>query len=153
MYTLLYLKYITNKGLLCSRGLCLILCNNLNGERIWKRIDTWIYIRESFCCTPETITTLLINYVCVFSHIWFIVTPMDCSPPGSSVREIFQARILTGVGCHSLRQGIFQTQGLNLSSLWLLHWQVATLPLHPLGSSNQLYSNVKYKSLKKLLKN
>ena len=27
--------------------------------------------------------------------------PMDCSPPGSSVHGIFQARI-TGVGCHSV---------------------------------------------------
>ena len=41
---------------------------------------------------------------------------MDCSPPGSSVHGIFQARIL-GVGCHSLLQGIFLTQGSNLG-LW-----------------------------------
>ena len=40
---------------------------------------------------------------------------MDCSLPGSSVHEIFQARIL---GCHSLLQGIFMTQGSNLS-LWI----------------------------------
>ena len=31
---------------------------------------------------------------------------MDCSPPGSSLRVIFQAGIL-GVGCHFLPQGIF----------------------------------------------
>ena len=29
-----------------------------------------------------------------------------------------------GVGCHSLLQGIFLTQGLNLRLLCLLHWQV-----------------------------
>ena len=40
------------------RELCLILCNNLNGKRIWKRIDTCICITESLCCTPETNTTL-----------------------------------------------------------------------------------------------
>ena len=34
----------------------------------------------------------------------------------------------TGVGCHFLLQGIFLTQGSNLS---LLHWQVETLPLSP----------------------
>ena len=33
----------------------------------------------------------------------------DCSPPGSSVPEILQARILEC--CHSLLQGIFLTQG------------------------------------------
>ena len=41
--------------------------------------------------------------------------PMDCSPPGSSVHELLQARIL--VDRHSLHQGIFLTQGLNLG-LW-----------------------------------
>ena len=35
---------------------------NLNGKRIWKRIDTCICITESFCCIPETNTTLLITY-------------------------------------------------------------------------------------------
>ena len=39
--------------------------------------------------------------------------PMDCSLQGSSVRGIFQARLLEWV-CHFLIQGIFPTQGLNL---------------------------------------
>ena len=38
--------------------------------------------------------------------------PMDYSPPGSSVHEILQARILTP-GHHCLLQGIFPIQGLN----------------------------------------
>ena len=54
---------------------------------------------------------------------------MDCSPPGSSVHGILQARI-TGVGCHALLQGIFLTQGSNPC---LLHWQVGSLPLSHLG--------------------
>ena len=37
---------------------------------------------------------------------------MGCSPPGSSVHGILQARIL-GVGCHSLLQGTFLTQRSN----------------------------------------
>ena len=37
--------------------------------------------------------------------------PVDCSPPGSSVHGILQARI-TGMGHHALLQGIFPTQGL-----------------------------------------
>ena len=41
--------------------------------------------------------------------------PMDCSPPGSSVHGISQARIL--VGCHFLLQEIFPTQGSNLHLL------------------------------------
>ena len=46
-----------------------------------------------------------------------LCNPMDCSPSGSSVHEIFQARIHTGVGCHFLLQGIFPTQGPNLGLL------------------------------------
>ena len=37
------------------------------------------------------------------------------------------------MGCHSLLQGIFPTQGSNLC---LLHWQVDSLPLSHLGSSS-----------------
>ena len=39
--------------------------------------------------------------------------PMDCGPPGSFIYGIFQARILEGMGNHSLFQGIFLTQGWN----------------------------------------
>ena len=31
------------------------------------------------------------------SCVWLFVTPMDCSPPGSSVHGIFQARVLEWV--------------------------------------------------------
>ena len=58
---------------------------------------------------------------------------MDCSPPGSSVHGILPVKN-TGVGCHFLLQGIFPTQGSDLSLLCLLHWQVDSLPLHHLGS-------------------
>ena len=42
---------------------------------------------------------------------------MDGSPPAPSVHEILQAKM----GCHSLLQGILQTQGLNPRLLRLLH--------------------------------
>ena len=37
----------------------------------------------------------------------------------------------TGVGCHTLLQGIFLIQGSNLHLFCLLHWQVDSLPLAP----------------------
>ena len=40
--------------------------------------------------------------------------PMDGSPPGSSVHGDSPGKN-TGVGCHALLQGIFPTQGSNLS--------------------------------------
>ena len=44
---------------------------------------------------------------------------MDCSLPGSSVHRDSPDEN-TGVCCHFLLQGIFLTQGLNLSLLCLL---------------------------------
>ena len=44
---------------------------------------------------------------------------MDYSPPGCSVHGVLQAKM--AVGCHSLLQGIFPTQGLNSCLLKLLH--------------------------------
>ena len=42
-----------------THGFCLMLCNKLNG----KRIDACICLTESFCYTPETNKTSLINLV------------------------------------------------------------------------------------------
>ena len=41
-----------------------------------------------------------------------LCNPMDCSLTGSSVHGILWAR-MTGLGSHSLLQGVFATQGLN----------------------------------------
>ena len=57
--------------------------------------------------------------------------PMDCSPLCPLWN--FSGKN-TGVGCHSLPQGIFPTQGSNLNLLRLLYWQVDSLPVHHLGS-------------------
>ena len=59
--------------------------------------------------------------------------PMDCSLPGSFIVGIFLARILGWVTI-SFSRGIFQTQGLNPSLLYLLHWQRDSLPLCHLGT-------------------
>ena len=39
----------------------------------------------------------------------------------------------TGIGCHTLLQGIFPNQGSNPRLLCLLHWQAGSLPLAPPG--------------------
>ena len=58
IYTLLYLKWITNKHV----ELCSMLCGSLNGKGVWGRMDTCICMAESFH-PPETITALLIGYI------------------------------------------------------------------------------------------
>ena len=54
---------------------------------------------------------------------------MMCSPLDSSVHGDSPGKS-TGVGCHSLLQGLFLTQGSNPG---LLHWQAGSLPLVPPG--------------------
>ena len=66
-----------------------------------------------------------------YSRFWLFATPWTVA-----------ARVLcawdspgknTGVGCHFLLQGIFPTQGSNLSLLGLLHWKAGSLPLASSG--------------------
>ena len=63
MYTLLYIKWITNEDLLYSTGnsaQCYMAA--WMGGEFGGRMDTCICMAESLCCAPETITTLLIGY-------------------------------------------------------------------------------------------
>jgi len=67
----------------------------------------------------------------LFSRVWFFASlwTVACQAPlsmGFSRQEYWS-------GCHALLQRIFLTQGLNLDLLHLLHWQVGSLPLVPLG--------------------
>ena len=73
--------------------------------------------------------------VCVcaqlLSCVRLFATARTCSPPGSSVPGILQARILEWVAISSSRRS---SQGSSLSLLRLLHWQADSLPLSHLGS-------------------
>ena len=77
--------------------------------------------------SPTVLTLIFINGTAIHSAraklLQLCVThcdSMDCSPLGSSVYGILQARILEWV-CHALLQGIFLTQGRNPRLLFLLH--------------------------------
>ena len=72
---------------------------------------------------------LLFNTCMLLQSCLTLCGPMNCSPPGSSVRGALQARILEWVVMPS--QGIFPTQGLNLCLSCFLHWQVSSLPPAP----------------------
>ena len=72
-----------------------------------------------------------------------LCNPMDCSPSGSSLHGIFQARILKQ-RCHFLHQGIFPTQGLNPCLLSLLNWPADSLPLHHLGKALSHFQDLEY---------
>ena len=73
-------------------------------------------------------------HLLALSPVWLFAI---CDPPCASVHEIFPGKN-TGVGYHSLFQGIFPTQGSNLCLLWILHWQEESLPLAPPGNALHL---------------
>jgi len=56
---------------------------------------------------------------------------MDCSPPGSSVHGILQARVLEWVAMPSSRGSSRPRDRTHVSCL--LHWQAGSLPLEPPG--------------------
>ena len=81
------------------------------------------------------ITMKRVSVLSCFSHVW-LCDPMDCRPPGSSVRGILQARILEWVAMLSSRgssQPRDQTQVSYISCIgrWVLYHQ------HHLGSPQQ----------------
>ena len=39
-----------------------MLCGSMDGRGVWGEMDTCICMAETFCYSPETITTLLISY-------------------------------------------------------------------------------------------
>ena len=55
--------------------------------------------------------------------------PMDCSPPGSSVHGISQARVLES-GAIAFSRGSSRNQGSSPRLLHLVHWQVGSLSLN-----------------------
>ena len=42
--------------------LCSMLCGNLDGRGVWGRMGTCVCMAESLCCSPETITRILISF-------------------------------------------------------------------------------------------
>ena len=100
----------------------------------------YIICQNKLCKWNEVNSTLVsathflkveINHVVVWllSRVRLFCDPLDC-PARLLCPWGFPGRN-TGMGCHFLLQGIFLSQGLNLS---LLHWQADSLPLSHQGS-------------------
>ena len=91
---------------------------------------------ENFTLLCENVFTFEWLFAYAYSCLT-LCNPMNCSPPGSSVSEIFQARILRGLPCPS--PGDLPNLGIK-PHLHLLHWQVDSLPLSHLGSLHSVWS-------------
>ena len=92
----------------------------------------WTYVQNSQNSIIRKSTNIkwvkdLNVHVCLVAQLCpTLCDLMDCSPPGSSVDGIFQARILEWVAISFFRE-IFLTQGSNPCLLSLLHWQANSL--------------------------
>ena len=120
-----------------------------NEKKKKKRIPEWVAMsssRGSSWPRGGTHVSCLLHwqersfhFPCVlshFSHVHLFATLWTCSPPGSCIAHQASLSVnfpgkKTGVGHHAILQGIFPTQGLNLSLLSLLPWQSSSLPLEP----------------------
>ena len=62
-----------------------MLSSSLDRRGVWGRMDTYICMAESLCCSPETITTLLISCVVVQlpSRVQLFVTPWTAAQQAS----------------------------------------------------------------------
>ena len=107
---------------------CSMLCGSLDGRGVWGSRDTCKCKAAFLHCSPETITTLLISHVlCLVAQscptLW---DPMDCSPPGSSVHGISQARILERVAISFSRDW---TQVSCISGRFFTIWATGKAPI------------------------
>ena len=94
-------------------------------------------IPASFCiCITHSVSYSSFLLCCLVTKSCLtLCDPRDCSPPGSSFHGIYFPDKNTGVGFHSLLQGIFHTQGSNPH----LYWQADSSPLNHPGSPLIIY--------------
>ena len=115
-------------------NIIILLLWNCNTEKVssttWE--EMWIYNFSRLC---------LLNLIWLFAIPWMRAYQAPLSVEFS--RQEYWSRY------HLLFQGIFLTQGSNLSLLRLLHWQVDFLPLHHLGSPNFSRASVKRREFRK----
>ena len=123
---------------------CNVTCESsyINSRMQEFYIRRRIFLFSISCIISQFVTLCVCVCVCTQEHSQLCLSlccSMDCSPPGSSVHGIFQARIPELVAMPSSKR-IFPAQRaqifLNLHLLCLLHWPVDSLPLgHQLTSS------------------
>ena len=121
-----------------------MLHGSLDGRRVWGRMDTCVCMAESLCCSPETVTALLISYAAAAKSLQSCPTlcdPWDGSPPGSPLPGILQARALEWVAISSSNAWKWKVKVKTLSRIWLLvtPWTAAYQAPPSMGFSRQEY--------------
>ena len=90
-YTLLYLRWRTNKDLLYRQGTLHNAMWQPDGRRVWGRVDAHIWMAESLHCSPGAVIVLLIGYTPIWQpdgrRVWgrvdtcvWMAESLCCSP-------------------------------------------------------------------------
>ena len=108
IYSISVTVFDKNKVILYCTGNYIQYIVTNNNEKIWKRlciyslyIYIYIYVYRNVCVHAYQVAQLCLT----------LYDPMDCSPPGSSVQKLFQARILEWVALSS-----------SMGSFWPRNW-------------------------------
>ena len=103
-----------------------VRCAPADGERDEKRSEQSAW--------PDVIKACVLSRVRLSAAAWTVAARLLClwNLQGKN----------TGVGCCSLLQGIFPTQGSNPRLLCLLRWQTDSLPAEPLGKPDVIKATV-----------
>ena len=73
MYTTIFKMNKQQGPIVQHMELCSMLCGSLDGRRVFGSMYTRICIAEALRCSPETITTLLIDYTdFIYVYILYI---------------------------------------------------------------------------------
>ena len=108
---------------------------NLGGNRNIQNEVIGIRYLVLKCVCMRTSTCVCVCVCSVSQSSPTFCNSRDCSLPGSRLLCPWDSLgNNTGLGCHSLLQGIFPTQRSNLCLLHPVHWQANSLPLSHLGS-------------------
>ena len=137
--------FIASANYELKKSACSVLCwggcsVEITAGHIGSWLPCWVFIPS--LSLVEVLSVIIHACVCcLFSRVW-LCNAMDCSPPGSSVHGILQARILDRVATSFYRASswprIFLTHGSNPHLLCLLHWQADSVPLASPGKPGVL---------------
>ena len=100
--------------MLCYEALCCSTCYNYQGY-FWgrnRRVTSTTFYQQNRgfsrrfpsafqVCFFFFFLFMMVFHACSVTSVWLFCDPLDCSPTGSSVRGIFQARILEWIAMPS----------------------------------------------------
>ena len=140
-----YAIYTKHEILGCDRNewICYVYMERESRPIVkWKQLQNGACKHDSVCCWKASVANIFYAHICfcllflISKSCLTLCNPKDCSPPGSSTLGISHSRILEWVTISFSRR--------SSQPRYHLHWQVDSLPLSHLRSSNIYLDICKY---------